>query len=187
MPHSSNNFTIELDTTDKKNPPIFNHNCTFLQLMWWEEFVGCKIVTTKSYFNFKEIPTCKSHLPKTQILNIILFQTKCFMFNLCIISKSRFLHILDCRGDKGYRQTLPQSKVKWGPQILLIEDWTFIVEASRKYTARSNIHADHLAQTAFTSVIKEWSGPVHATNIRSPLPCTFGILCNVRTCECYTC
>lgn len=34
MPHSSNIFTIELDTMDKKNSPIFGHNCTFLHLMW---------------------------------------------------------------------------------------------------------------------------------------------------------
>lgn len=38
-----------------------------------------------------------------------------------------------------------------------------MVEASQIYTASSNIHTDHLTQTAFTSVIKEWSGPVHAT------------------------
>lgn len=53
-----------------------------------------------------------THLPKTQLLNILPFKTQCFMFNLCILSKSRFLHILDCKRDKGYGQTLPQSKVK---------------------------------------------------------------------------
>lgn len=37
------------------------------------------------------------------------------------------------------------------------------VEASQIHTARSNIHTDHVTQTAFTSVIKEWAGPVHAT------------------------
>lgn len=58
MPHSSNIFTVELDTTDEKNPPIFGHNCTFLHLMWWEEFITCEIVTIKCYSNFKEIVTC---------------------------------------------------------------------------------------------------------------------------------
>ena len=84
-----------------------------------------------------------SHLPKTQILNIIFFKTKCFMFNLCFISKSRFLHILDCRGDKGYRQTLPQSKVKVGTTNLVdrgldIHSWGFTYLYSKiKHTCRS--------------------------------------------------
>lgn len=83
-------------------------------LMWQEMIVSVEIVTMKCY------STSRRLLQKNWTIKYNSLQNEYFMFNLWMLSWSRFLHTLDRQRDKRYSKKLPQSDQKscWD------DDWT---------------------------------------------------------------